>query len=76
MRQFMHAQSFRSCYISIRDLIKYVNLLHDYEKFYRQNVRKLKPWTPAEKRSIFLYSSARFYHFQPQFDTELKKKNY
>ena len=43
-------------------------------KKFIQSVRKLKPWTPAEKKSIFLYSSARFYYFQPQFDTELKKK--
>ena len=43
------------------------------KKKFIQSVRKLKPWTPAEKKSIFLYSSARFY-FQPQFDTELKKK--
>ena len=39
-----------------------------------QSVRKLKRWTPAEKKSIFSYSSARFYYFQPQFDTEFKKK--
>ena len=45
-------------------------------KKFIQSVRKLKPWTPAEKKSIFLYSSARFYYFQPQFDTEFKKKNY
>ena len=43
-------------------------------KKFIQSVRKLKRWTPAEKKSIFLYSSARFYYFQPQFDTELKKK--
>ena len=43
-------------------------------KKFIQSVRKLKPWTPAEKKSIFLYSCARFYYFQPQFDTELKKK--
>ena len=43
-------------------------------KKFIQSVRKLKPRTPAEKKSIFLYSSARFYYFQPQFDTELKKK--
>ena len=39
-------------------------------KKFIQSVRKLKPWTPAEKKSIFLYSSSRFYYFQPQFDTE------
>ena len=33
----------------------------------------LEELTPAEKKSVFLYSSARFYYFQPQFDTELKK---
>ena len=43
-------------------------------KKFISSVRKLKP-CPAEKKSI-LYSSARFYYFQPQFDTELKKKNY
>ena len=41
-------------------------------KKFIQSVRKLKPWTPAEKKSIFLYSSARFYYFQP-LDIELKK---
>ena len=43
-------------------------------KKFIQSVRKLKPWTLAERKSILLYSSARFYYFQPQFDTELKKK--
>ena len=42
-------------------------------KKFIQRVTKLKRWTHAEKKSIFSYSSARFYHFQPQFDTELKK---
>ena len=43
-------------------------------KKFIQSVRKLKRWTLAEKKSISSYSSARFYYFQPQFDTELKKK--
>ena len=42
-------------------------------KKFIQSVRKLKRWTPAEKKSIFSYSSAHFYCFQPQFDTEFKK---
>ena len=42
-------------------------------KKFIQSVRKLKRWTPAEKKSISSYSSARFYYFQPQFDTVKKK---
>ena len=42
-------------------------------KKFIQSVRTLKRWTLAEKRSISSYSSARFYYFQPQFDTEFKK---
>ena len=43
-------------------------------KKFIQSVRKLKPGAPAEKKSIFLYSSARLYYFQPRFDTIKKNK--